>query len=139
MRHTAARENGAVWSAAGWLLRRSGWQRRLCQIFIAVALSSAAGVQAGEQCDKALTQSIRPVQSSVASLHSANSDAVALKLRLIEEACAHGRDLEAASRLEQLQDQLIAARKLSHAGASIAHPSRDHAALCSDQVQRAWP
>jgi hypothetical protein len=88
------------------------------RVGIAVALSSAAGVQAGEQCEPALMQSIRTVQNSVESTHNVNSDAVALKLRLIGEACSHGRDLEAAWRLEQLQGQLNAARKISQTRAS---------------------
>lgn len=126
MQHPAAREHGAIRGAAGWP------PRRLCQIGIALALTSAAGAQAGEQCDPALAQSIRTVQSNVESLRAGKSDLVALKLRLIGEACAHGRDLEAAWRLEQLQDQLIASRNAARASCQATSRSAFTCNLSAD-------
>jgi hypothetical protein len=115
MQHSAARENGAIRRVDRWQLRPTGSLQPLYWVGMLLALWSAAGAHAHEQCEPALMQSIRTVQDSVDALHRPKSDAVSLEFRLIGEACARGRDLEAAWRLEQLQAQLIAVRNAARA------------------------
>jgi hypothetical protein len=105
----------------GRLQPRRLLRRASSPLGLTLTLLLSAGAQAGEQCASSMAQSIRNVQNALDTLRSGSNDGAKYppnqarwmqeELRMISEACARGSELEAAWRLEQIQDRMAAPRK----------------------------
>jgi hypothetical protein len=96
-------------------------RRPLLVISGLACFAGTIGSAAAESCDPPLARSIQATKAAWSSravdtaaiTDTATRDWIPSELRLIDEACTRGKDVEAAWRLEQIQKRLTVAMKTS--------------------------
>jgi len=94
--------------------------RCICSLLLLVGAPALVGRAAADSCDDPLALSIQrtraswSVQANASPADAARADTwIQTELRLIDAACARGKDVEAAWRLEQVQRGIALLRRVA--------------------------